>query len=600
MKPEFEQYLIKPNHRMSRPKKVIYLDTETDRFAVHNNTAHYFKLGWTCYIIYDKRYKYHTPQWKFHGTAEGLCKYIEDQTSEKETVWVYAHNAFFDLQAMGFYERFTEWGWKLDFYYDKGLTYILCIHKGKRRLKAVSSTNYYACSLKVLGDLIGVPKGEVDFDTVDRETLSEYCKNDVLILKKGIEYYFQFVADNDLGKVSLTKSSQAFNAYRHAFMRKKLYRHTNPEVINLERSAYMGGRCECFHFGVQPVDVYLTLDINSMYPYVMKTYPLPTRLLDYVRNPLPQIVRWALRKHCVIAECMIETDEPAYGVQRDHKMIFPVGRFTTFLCTGGLQYALEHGHLKHVKRLALYQRDYIFGTYVDFFYDLRKRYEKQGNEVMATLAKYLMNSLYGKFGQRETIETREVATGHKPYERIENYDLVTGEHWIEYTMFNTHVIRKGERESRHSIVSIPAHITEYARFLLWDIIRSAGRDNVYYCDTDSVKIRYGNIGKIIYPRHQDRIGSLKREEIFIYFEIRGNKHYLTSNERRIKGVPRSAIRIKPNVYEYDEFMGQAQHLREGVSDYFMVKRVQKDVTPMYDKAEILPNGCTAPFLLSEF
>ncbi|GAI05867.1 unnamed protein product, partial [marine sediment metagenome] len=87
---------------------------------------------------------------------------------------VFAHNIGFDLQASGFYKHMAHWGWKLTFIYEKGLTFLLIIHKGERVIKLVSTTNFYNASVKDLGELIKLPKLEVDLEADPESKVIEY------------------------------------------------------------------------------------------------------------------------------------------------------------------------------------------------------------------------------------------------------------------------------------------------------------------------------------------------------------------------------------------------------------------------------------------
>ncbi|GAH94157.1 unnamed protein product, partial [marine sediment metagenome] len=82
-------------------------------------------------------------------------------------------------------------------------------------------------------------------------------------------------------KFSITKASQAFCAYRFRFMDHKIYIHNDVTVQNLERSAYIGGRVECFRLGKIPGKQFVSMDINSMYPFVMKAEKYPYELVSY-------------------------------------------------------------------------------------------------------------------------------------------------------------------------------------------------------------------------------------------------------------------------------------------------------------------------------
>jgi len=134
--------------------------------------------------------------------------------------------------------------------------------------------------------------------------------------------------------------------------------------------------------------------------------------------------------------------------------------------------------------------------------------------------------------------------------------------------------------------------------ILWTIIENLGRDKVYYCDTDSIKIKLDDLPDVKYEINPTKLGALKVEDMFTRFEIYGNKHYISGDTKHIKGVPKDSKQVGDYLYQYKNFNRQATHLRKNENHYFLVTEVIKDVTPDYDKGIVLPDNTIVPFHLS--
>jgi hypothetical protein len=591
--------LLRKNHTSHRPTNLLFIDTETKIKKKENEEHHRMDFAWTCYLKQRRGARPDTEVWKYWTDTERLWRYVERLATNKTVLYVFGHNVFFDLQASDFFYYFTRWGWVLDFFYDKGMTYMLFIHKDKKRIKCLSTTNYYPVSLEELGKMLGLPKLEVDFETTPRDELIEYCRRDVEICKATMLHYLDFIDKHDLGRFSGSRASQAMAAYRHRFMKKKIYIHEDEEVQEFERKAYYGGRCECGELGEIKGGPFVSLDINSMYPFVMKTFQYPVKLLDYFEYPDLDQLQNILKKYCVVAHCWLSTDEPAYAVKRFQKIIFPVGDFQAYLCTQGVKYALEQGHLRDVIEMYVYEKASIFVEYVDYFYDLRQQYKKQGNAIMARIAKDFLNSLYGKWAQRQPVIEEETAITFDGYFREETPDLVTGETEIVTKLMNKITIQYGTMPARNSFVAIAAHVTEYARFHLWNIMKGIGFDRVLYCDTDSVKIRKRDLKHVKHKIDQHELGALKLEEEFEYFKIHGPKDYETENTVKVKGVPGHAEKIDESVYKYTAFSRQETHLRRQITRYFIAQPTVKVLKRTYTKGKVLKSGKVVPITLRE-
>jgi len=464
----------------------------------------------------------------------------------------------------------------------------------------IPTTNYFDFSLKKIGELVGIRKMEADFENDTEEHISEYCRNDVLITRTALLQYMQFIDDNDMGNFGMTKASQAFNCYRHRFMPTPIYIHEDEDIIEHERKSYVGGRNECFELGVLEGGPFYHYDINSMYPSVMVEEQYPTRLVDVVEDITVEELAGYLNRFCAIADVDIITDVPVYPKIKDGKVIFPVGRLKVVIPTGSILYALEHGHIKKVHRVSFYERGYIFADYVLYFYNLKRKYKEEKNEVYTKLVKIFLNSLYGKFGQKNEKEKLEYDDDNYGYYRIQNMDAETGETWTETEVLHATITSDGEENAPTSLVAIPSHVTDYARLRLWKIIEQVGIDKVLYCDTDSVKIRAKDKDLITYPIDDYDLGKLSLEDITEKFTIHGCKDYETEHVKKIKGVPSNAESLGDGTYRYSYFPKMSTHLRKQIIDKFMIISMVKKNKREYTKGVVMKNNRIRPFTLNEW
>ncbi len=412
----------------------------------------------------------------------------------------------------------------------------------------------------------------------------------------AIKYYIAFIQEHGLGKFSLTKASQAFTAYRIRFMDHKIYIHANKEVQDLERFSYLGGRVECFQMGHMKGGPFMTLDINAMYPHVMKSQKYPYKLINCYINPDPGKYPDILKSHAVIAEIEVDTPIAAFGIKYKNKTIFPTGQFSRFVYSTGLNFALKNGLVLRIKRAAIYRCADLFSSYVDYFHDLRIIYKDSKNDIMLLLCKYMHNSLYGKFAQLNIETDITDYDGDDEYSREDVFNMVTGHNVVVTTLMGKQIVQYPQGEGENSNVAIAAHITENARFVLWDLIQKAGLKNVIYCDTDSIKIRQKNVLKVSDQMHPGDLGKLKVENASHILYIGGCKHYRTETGRKIKGIPRNAKEVRPGVFEYLSFAGQVSHLRSGIQTGAEVKTVRRKLKAVYSKGVISKSGKVTPFV----
>lgn len=339
-------------------------------------------------------------------TPQQFIEIVLQYLHKSEPLYIFGHNVGFDIRALSLPRLFRKLEYKSEPPIINHRMFIWTVKTPVGDIKFIDTANFAVISVEQLGDDLGYEKLHIDFRTNDIEALYKYCQRDVEIIEKFMQSYIYFISSNKLGKFCYTLASQAMTAWRTRFMDTDVYIHCNDDVSQFERNSYHGGRTECFFIGKAPKSKYYYLDINSMYPYVMKYNQMPTKFvglsskIDYTN--LPKI----LDKYYVIAECELNTDEPAYGIVYDSKLIFPIGQFTTVLHHCELEYAYQHNHIIKIKRMALYKKELIFSSYVDFFYDVKLKATLEHNASWRFIAKIFLNSLYGKMGQLNPIRIK--------------------------------------------------------------------------------------------------------------------------------------------------------------------------------------------------
>lgn len=591
-------HILGKNKTTALPRNFIFVDTETSYAKNNEYTHHFLKLGSACFARLDNRKAFSSEGWLPFTKNAVFWKELDSFTYDKSKTLLYAHNTHFDFFVLDGITHLQALKWELKNFFINSNVFIMTWRKGSKKLVVLDSGNILKKPLASIGEALGVPKLEVDFDTVTDDELAFYCRRDTEILTEWIKAFRRFVREHDLGTYKHTIASQAFNAYRHRFMPCKIYVHNSKPVIELERKAYFGGRTEAFFLGSWQGEPFYLVDVNSMYPSVMRDNEYPVKFIKRRSScELPTLAGY-LKKYCVIATVSLGTDEPVFPL-RDLRTIFPVGEFTTTLCTPELQYALDRGMITAVHELALYKKQNIFKEYVDFFYGLKRHYKEAGNDAMYTISKLFMNSLYGKFGQRSQ-SIKEIGPCDPSFNLIETvYDYHTRKHSTHYYLAGKEYIMQGEGESFNSFVAVAAHVTSYARLFLWRLICVAGVQNTLYMDTDSLLVNQLGFNKLKHLLHPTRLGALDLQKSISTIEIRGPKDYTFDDKTRIKGIKKNAKKLCDNRFEQEHFLKFRSMLRHGWFDHASVKTVRKTLKREYHKGIVQPSGRVLPYSLPE-
>jgi hypothetical protein len=483
----------------------------------------------------------------------------------------------------------------------------------KWSIKVIDTLNWFKQPLAKMAKFFGLEKGEIEnFQIASDEELLPYCMNDTRIVAETVKYYIDFLDKHDLGNFAPTAAGQAFNAYRHRFMKNDIMIHMNQKLYELEQGSYRGGRTDIFKQG--EFDDIVKVDINSMYPYIMRNELFPIRPISMapVKGITVKELQDELYRNFIVGKFMIEINEPAIAIKRD-KLIFPVGKFSAYLTTPELSLVMEHGKILECQEVAIYEQDYIFRDYVDYFYDLKTN---ASDTSIRELSKLFLNSLYGKFGQRQLGGISEVKDEILLEEiKIAQQYSSQGQGNIIYHD-GYKLMKIGEKlyridspkhlPSNNSSPIISSAVTAYSRCYLWNLIKVAGLAHVYYCDTDSIFLdRQGyealdNAG-FIDPKE---LGKLKIEGIGSCI-LRGPKDYdwfengsREQMKRTIKGVPKTAIDLGNGQFEYLQWETGIRRYKQNTPGEIHLSKTSKLMSRQYDKGEIL-NGSVMPYQLDE-
>ena len=590
-------HLLRKNESDSIPSHLLFLDTESFIIAKEKGFVLPFRLGWTCYVICEDVNEEKEGEWKCWRSKKKMIDYIFSKCYEKTCLYVFAHNIFHDLRAIDFFRYAKKERWNIEMFIDSGKTSFLKVRKEKKSIAFLSTTNFFPYSLMLLGENIGINKGEVNFKTVKYCELKRYCKQDTLIIKKVMIDFFRYIKLNNLGRFCITAPAQAMYCYRYRFMTQKIFPPNDENIIELERQSYHGGRTECFFIGELLTDQVFVYDVNSMYPYVMKNNYFPTYSKYVYKKMKISKMRKIIKYFCVIAKVKISTNIPIYGVEYNNRLIFPVGVFCTVLTTPEIQYALKHNHIRKIYDVVLYTKGKIFSQYVDFFYKEKVQYKEGKNKPYETLSKLFLNSLYGKFGQRGQKQSVDINYESDVESREKIIDLETGKISWKTELINTNIIDQEDRNPVHTFVGIASHVTAYARIYLYELILRAGRKNVYYCDTDSIFVNLKCRGRLKKYIDETKLGKLKLEKKPHNLRIYGLKDYKIDGKAVLKGIRGDAKLLPDGRYKQKQFESLKVAISKKHLDKPHVNYVIKKLSREYKKGIVKSSGRVVPFRL---
>lgn len=592
-------HVLSPTIGNGRPGSIIFFDTETSQIKLDDlTTKHILKLGYAQHWRRSKSKGYYMKDDISFADISSFWMWLDKQIRKKSTTYLVAHNIVFDMAVMHAFHELKDKGWILQSLYSKATTSIFRWKDGERRLLGVDNMNLFQGKLERWGKIFNFPKLHVDFDTVNDADLLTYCKRDVEIMVRSWLEWMQFLDKHELGNFKITIGSTALSAWRHRFMSHKVFIHTDERALTLEREAYHGGRTECFWAGERDDGPFYYVDVNNMYGYILSKMEYPAGIWNYTDKPdISRLLR-KLEKQAVVARVLVDITDPVFPLLHGNITIYPVGKFITTLTSPELILAFERGWMRDVYTMAWYRRAPLFSSYIREFHELRMTYRHAGNEGYEQIAKMMMNSLYGKFGQ-SGFDQRRIgdARDNETWSQI----VVNAQTHKISRMFalGGGVFEETKRgESANSFPAIAAHVTAYARLYIFHLMTVAGRQHVYYTDTDSMIVDqqgHDNLKDMLDP---DKLGYMKIEHQSQNLAIYAPKDYIMGDRVRVKGVMKDGVMLDRDTVEQSQWQRLGGQIQHNQVDDFIVRRVKKSLRREIRSGLVSASGWIEPFVMT--
>ncbi|MBA7587706.1 hypothetical protein ES708_29740 [subsurface metagenome] len=131
------------------------------------------------------------------------------------------------------------------------------------------------------------------------------------------------------------------------------------------------------------------------------------------------------------------------------------------------------------------------------------------------------------------------------------------------------------------------------------MIKQAGDDHVFYCDTDSLIVDKQGLDNLASEISPTDIGKLKLQDTSMKLVIHGLKDYVFGSKVVIKGIPKSAKKLSDNDYEVYQSLGIRTGLHKHEIDKVIWRKMVKHLNRVYKKGTITDTGKVIPLVLGE-
>jgi hypothetical protein len=405
---------------------------------------------------------------------------------------------------------------------DKGQFYSMEIcfeRKGKEKdcLTIYDSLKILPFSVAAIAKGFNLPISKLEIDyhetrekghiLTDEEI--DYLRNDVEIMARALHILFE------QGLTKMTQGSNALYDYKQTVGTKNFSKwFPIPDYDPDIRQSYKGGFTYLNpKYKEKDLTEGIVLDVNSLYPSVMYYQPLPYGEGIFFKGKYVEDKIYNL--HVQMFTCQFEL-KPGYvpTIQLKNNLAFIPTQYlessdgedvTLCLTNVDLELFFEHYKVYNIEWHSGWKFKStigLFKDYIDKWNKVKMESTLNGNKAMRTLAKLMLNALYGKFALNPNVQSK-----------IPWYDNGV----IKYKL--------GEKETRDPIyIPVGTFITAWARY---KTISSAQKvyDRFVYADTDSLHLIGTEIPDML-EVDPVKLGAWKHESTFTRARFIRQKSYI--------------------------------------------------------------------------
>ena len=264
---------------------------------------------------------------------------------------------------------------------------------------------------------------------------AQYIRNDILVPKEALEKFFNQIGMAD--KPPLTIGQHALNDFKSVFTKEE-YENYFPNLADIPldvalwdsenvdayvRRSFFGGWCYVNerYSGIEQGHT-MVCDVNSLYPSVMRDHnnPMPVGMPILIRDPKEMLQHkdkyYFIRFKCKFT--ILEGYLPFIQLKYDYNYRKNENIFTTKTSRAGediswyrptmtmsktmfelfiKSYKVED--FEFLDMIAFNTEEGLFDSYIDKWIQKKIEAGQSKNKVKRTIAKLMLNSLYGKFGK---------------------------------------------------------------------------------------------------------------------------------------------------------------------------------------------------------
>lgn len=581
---------IRANHASRVPRRHIVLDTEAHQATTGTTHTQTFRLACASFDHQTKAGRAWRPtQRERFADPASLWSWVDGCTLKDRRTVLVAHNLAYDLRIADAFTHLPALGYELEMIrLDHGSAWCQW-RNGTRALAMVDTVSWFGVGLDKIAALVDGEKRPLPgFDEGDAVWFDR-CESDVEILRTAWRRVIDWLDTAKLGNFKPTGAGQGWAYFRHQHLTHKILHHAHESIAKLEREASFTGRCEAWRHGKLPAGKWQEWDFRAAYAQVAEDCEIPTRLQGHMGPKSALAACSAPGGFAALVHATITTDVPTCPTRGNGGILWPVGRYTSWLWDHEVRMALDAGATVTCAEGWRYETAPALRSWASAVLDMLADHEGGMDPLLQLVVKGWSRTTVGRFGaQWGSWEDYGEAHG-EDCTLVQGHDGDSGRKF-RLMMVGGKCLAEGPKsDAPDGAVHVMSWIMAECRVRLWKAMNAAGLDHVAYVDTDGLFVDAAGSRALTAAQ----LPGLRPKSAWGNVEVLGPRQLVLGGKLRVAGVPSAAVQVGPRTWAADVWRSLPASLRAGEADSVVLHGRRFVLNGVDRRRAHLPGGRTA-------